>query len=192
MRMLRGVADQAARRADLVHHVIAGVDAGRAGNAFVLQAVADVDAGRAHLHAQRAVDAVARALGRALTMPRGARRAAHRVDVVGNDQRVLIEHRALEARVRTHVLADLFAHEAGIAVGGKASTARSRTAPSRPASRTAAARQAANRHEVADERHAGQDRERPPQELLAALAQQLLRRSRAPDRASCAASGRPR
>ena len=56
-----GVADQAARIAHLVHHAVAGVDAGGAADALVLQALADVDAGRADLHAQRAVDAVAQA-----------------------------------------------------------------------------------------------------------------------------------
>src|SRR3546814_8044363 len=49
--VLRGVADQPGRVAHLVHDVVAGVDAGAAGDALVLQAVADVDAGRADLHA---------------------------------------------------------------------------------------------------------------------------------------------
>jgi hypothetical protein len=51
-RVLRGVAHQAARVAHLVHHGVADVGAGAAADAFVLQAVADVDAGRADLHAQ--------------------------------------------------------------------------------------------------------------------------------------------
>src|SRR3546814_762046 len=62
--VLRGVADQPGRVAHLVHDVVAGVDAGAAGDALVLQAVADVDAGRADLHADGAVDAVAQLLGR--------------------------------------------------------------------------------------------------------------------------------
>jgi hypothetical protein len=74
--VLGGVADQPARRADLVHHVVAGVDAGAAGDALVLQAVADVDAGRAHLHADRAVDAVALAFGLRALAARAARLAA--------------------------------------------------------------------------------------------------------------------
>ena len=49
---------------------------------------------------------------------RAARLAALRV--VADDQRVAVEHRALEARVRAHVLADLLAHVAGVAVGGEA------------------------------------------------------------------------
>ena len=57
------VADQSPGQANLVHDLIADVDAGRAADALVLQAVADVDAGRAHLHAHRAVDAVTEAPG---------------------------------------------------------------------------------------------------------------------------------
>src|SRR5690606_9347045 len=57
--VLRAVAHQAAGIAELVHDAVAGIDAGAAADAFQLQAVADVDAGRADLHADRAVDAVA-------------------------------------------------------------------------------------------------------------------------------------
>src|SRR6185369_18062423 len=90
----------------------AAVYAGGAADALVLQALADVDAGRADLHADAAVDAVALV---AALPPRLAARL-----VVGDDQRVLVEHRALETRVGAHVQADLFAHPAGVAVGGKA------------------------------------------------------------------------
>ena len=48
--------------------------------------------------------------------PRGSPRGG----VVADDQRVAVEHRALEARVGAHVLADLLAQEAGVAVGGEA------------------------------------------------------------------------
>ena len=118
--VLRGVADQAARVLHLVHHAVADVDAGGAADALVLQALADVDAGRADLHAQVAVDAVAQLGGLqvGLAPARAARLAA--LGVVADDQRVLVEHRALEARVGTHVLADLLAHAAGVAVGGEA------------------------------------------------------------------------
>ena len=57
------VVDQAARLADLVHHVVAGIDAQRAGDAGQLLAVADVDAHRADVDAGVAVDAVAEPLG---------------------------------------------------------------------------------------------------------------------------------
>src|SRR5690606_28558563 len=44
----RVVADEAARLLDPIHDLVAGVDALRAADAVDLQAVADVDAGRAH------------------------------------------------------------------------------------------------------------------------------------------------
>src|SRR5690606_13008517 len=57
--ILGRVADQATRLVYLVHHRVAGIDAGGAAYAFVLQTLADIDADRAHLHAQTAIDAVA-------------------------------------------------------------------------------------------------------------------------------------
>ena len=57
----RGVADEAARRADLVHHRVAGIHAGGAVDAFHLGAVADVDAGGADRHALVAGHAIAEA-----------------------------------------------------------------------------------------------------------------------------------
>jgi hypothetical protein len=89
---------------------------------------ADVDAGRADLHAQRAVDAVALADSRPdRALARAARLAALRV--VADDQRVAVEHRALEARVRAHVLADLLAQVAGVAVSGRDRRRGARTSP---------------------------------------------------------------
>src|SRR5690606_4544076 len=60
--MFGGIADQPARVAHPVHHAVADVGAGAATDAVQLQAVADVDAGGADLHAQGAIDAVAQAL----------------------------------------------------------------------------------------------------------------------------------
>src|SRR6056297_2387093 len=57
----REVIDEPAWLADLRHDVVASVDAERAGDAFELLAVADVDAHGADVHAGHAVDAVARA-----------------------------------------------------------------------------------------------------------------------------------
>ena len=54
--ILRGVAYEAARVPHLVHHRVAHIDAGGAADAFVLQTLPDVDAGRADLYTQRAVD----------------------------------------------------------------------------------------------------------------------------------------
>ena len=119
-RAFGGVADEAARIAHFVHDVVAGIDAGGAADAFVLQAVADVDAHRAHLHAHGAVDAVAQigvfALHVFLACP--ARLAACRV--VGNNQRVAVEHGALEAGIGAHVFAHLLAQDVGKQPGGAA------------------------------------------------------------------------
>src|SRR6516162_8886012 len=75
--ILGGVADQAAGVAHLVHHLIATVDARRAADALVLQALANVDARRTDLHADLAVDAVAQARGLVVELLRaGAARLA--------------------------------------------------------------------------------------------------------------------
>lgn len=57
--MFRGVGDQPLRVVHLFHNRVAGIYAMRATDALVLQTIADVDAGRAYLHAQGTVDAVA-------------------------------------------------------------------------------------------------------------------------------------
>ena len=57
--VLGRIAHEAARIIHLVHDGIAGVDAGGAGDALVLQPLANIDTGRAHLHTELAVDAIA-------------------------------------------------------------------------------------------------------------------------------------
>ncbi len=73
----------------------------------------------ADLYAQFAIDAVAQAqlpmIGVALA---GAPRVAAPL-VVGHDQRVVVEHDGLKARVGAHVLAHLLAHPAGVDIGGE-------------------------------------------------------------------------
>src|SRR5208282_5271111 len=119
-RVFGGVADEPRRIAEALHHLVATIDTGRAANAFVLQAATDVDSRGADLHADVAVDAVAQRLVLALDRlgARPARLAA--LAVVGDHQRVRVEHHALEARIRAHVLAHLLAHEAGVAIGREA------------------------------------------------------------------------
>ena len=109
------VGDQSRRTADLRHHGVAGVDAQPALDAAEVRAVADVDAGRADVDALVAVDAVARGLAlrpqHGVALHRAARLAA--VVAVGDVERVFVGQRGLDARPRTHVEADLFAHQAG-------------------------------------------------------------------------------
>ena len=56
-----GIAYQAFFVAHFIHDFVTDIDAGCAADALVLQAIANIDTGRADLHTQRAVDAVAQA-----------------------------------------------------------------------------------------------------------------------------------
>src|SRR5439155_19286279 len=96
--------------------LITAVDACRTADAFVLQPVAYVDAGWTDLHADAAVDAITEpAVARVSRLwARSPGLAAGMV--VGDDERVAIEHHALEACVGTHVLAHLLAHETRVPV----------------------------------------------------------------------------
>ena len=64
------------RALELRHHVVAGVDAGGAADALELQAVADVDAGRADTTTQRPQSTQSPRARRALALPRGSPRFA--------------------------------------------------------------------------------------------------------------------
>jgi len=118
-RILGGVTDQPFRVTHLFHHLVAAIHACAAADAFVLQPVPDVDAGRADLDADAAIDAVAEAFRASIDRPAARAAGVASACIVGNDQRVRIEHDALEARIRTHVLAHLLAHEARVAPGGE-------------------------------------------------------------------------
>src|SRR5574343_1091005 len=167
------VADQPLRQADLVHDLIADVDAGGAADALVLQAVADVDAGWADLHAESAIDAIAEAgrLGIDTLRARPARLAAFRI--VGDDQRIRVEHHALEAGVGAHVLADLLAHEAGEQVGEAAVEEDPEGFPGAEVAGADIVDQLVHRREVADQREAGPQREDQPERMLGTLDAQL-------------------
>ena len=60
--VLCAVADKPAWRTHFIHYAIASVDAGSAGDAFVLQAFTDVDACWANLYTHRAIHAVTQTL----------------------------------------------------------------------------------------------------------------------------------
>ncbi|MNC23650.1 hypothetical protein D3C75_716800 [compost metagenome] len=174
--MLGGVADQAARVLHLVHDAVAGVDAGGAADAFDLQAVADVDAGRADLHAHGAVDAVAEAGGLVVNFLPARTTAFAAGAVVGNDQGVGVEHHALEARVGTHVAAHLLAQPAGVAVGGGGEEEHPEGAGRIQLQGEQVVHQGADRREVADEGQRGDQAHRQPQAVLGAAARKFLGR----------------
>ena len=160
------VADQPFRICHLVHDDVARVDAGGARNAAHLKSVANVDAGGTDLHAGEAVDAVAKA-GRAAfdgLATTAARLAA--CFVVADDQRVTIEHRALESRVRAHVFADLLAQVAGVAVGRECVEEDPERFPTTHLETRHFACKLVYRREKPDEREARPERKRDPQELL--------------------------
>ncbi|MPL74101.1 hypothetical protein SDC9_19911 [bioreactor metagenome] len=108
----RDVADQPARLADLVHHLVAGVDAQPAGDAFELLAVADVDSHRTDVETGLTVDAIAVA-GNARLAARLATPFA-----IGDGDRILVHHRGLDARPGAGIDADLLAREAAEGEGG--------------------------------------------------------------------------
>ncbi len=102
------IVDQAAVFPNFVHHVIAGVDAQGAGDAFHLLAFADVDAHGADVDAGHAVDAVAVLV--CFLFQLAARLSAP--IAVGDGKRVFVHHRRLDARPWAGVDADLLARVA--------------------------------------------------------------------------------
>ena len=86
--------------------------------------------------------------------------------MVGDDQCVRVEHCALKTRVGAHVQAYLFAHETGVAVGGKAVEQDPEGFPGSEAR----AKQLVDEHvyggEIGDEGKAGPERESYPCRVL--------------------------
>ena len=116
-RIFRGVPNQTAWVLHLVHDLVTDIDTGGTADTFVLQALANIDSRRANCDAEVAINAVAQSLGLVIdSLVAGATWLAS-FDVVGDDQRIGVEHDALKPGVRAHVLADLFAQVAGKAVG---------------------------------------------------------------------------
>ena len=146
----------------------------------MLESVADVDAGGADLHAHRAVDAVSEAggavVGAALARP--ARLAA--LHVVGDDQGVAVEHRALEAGVGAHVDAHLLAQPPRVPVGREPVEQDPEGLPRTGLQAQQRPAQLGDGREVADEGKAGPQRERDPHRVLGGLERDL---ARAPGRA---------
>jgi hypothetical protein len=113
------------------------------------------------------------ALGVGLLRARAARVTAF--GVVGDDEGVLVDQGALEARVGAHVLAHLLAQEARIAVGGGAVEQHPEPFQGRHVQGHRRGGQFPDRREVADEAEAGDQRDGQPGPLLGALAQDLVR-----------------
>ena len=171
-RMVGTVAYQSPRPVDLVHHGIASIDAGGAADAFILQAVADIDTGRTHLYAQGAIDAVAQLVVVAGLLAHGAAWFAA-LGIVGDDQGVLVEHGALEARVGAHVFAHLLAQPARVAVGCQAVEQDPEPFPGTEIEGGHLARQFLDRREVADKGKARPQGDGAPYQVLGRLLERL-------------------
>jgi hypothetical protein len=99
--------------------------------------------------------------------------------VIPNDQRIAIEHRALEACVRAHVLAYLLAQEAGVAPGREGVEQHPEGFPASPVKRNQPIAELADRGEEADEGEPGPQRKQQPQTVLGGLAADLFAGPRA-------------
>src|SRR5690606_41972788 len=88
------VADQTAWQVNLVHHVVAGINAEGTGNAFKLQPVADINAHRTDGNALVAINAMTAVIPRLPFLVRSARLSPRRV--LGAGPGVLIHHRPLK------------------------------------------------------------------------------------------------
>src|SRR5574337_221294 len=93
------------------------VDAGGTPDALVLQAIANIDASRADLHADATIDAISLANGARIDPLAPRTTGFAPLLIVGNDQRVRIEHHRLEPRIGTHIRAHLLPHHPGHEVG---------------------------------------------------------------------------
>ncbi len=188
------VGDQPRRAAELRHHRVAGVDAQAALDAAEIGAVADIDAGRADVHALQAVDAVAgrRALrAQLLGLLGGAARLAA-VVAVGDVERVFVGQRRLDARPRAHIETDLLAHVAGQRIGREGEDADPGIGDE---GRVAAGQILHQRRRVGEIQHpgaAGPPRHHQPGEMLGRLVAEPCRRSMAARRCACARGGRLR
>ncbi len=105
-------------------------------------------------------------------------RGSPALGVVGDDQRVAVEHHRLEARVRAHVLAHLLAHEAGVAVGREAVEQDPEGLPGTEVPGDGADAEVADGREVADEGEPRPQRDHQPARVLQPLDDQLLERHR--------------
>ena len=115
----RVIGDQAARAPDLVHDLVASIDAERTLDALHLQAVADVDAHGTDHDARLAVDAIAACRPVDETVWPLACRAARLAAFwpIADEERVTVCHRALDARPGAHVDADLLARDTAEQIG---------------------------------------------------------------------------
>src|SRR5262249_4979483 len=95
--------------------------------------------------------------------------------IIRNDQGIPVEHRALKAGIRAHVLAHLLAQEPGVHVGRSAVEHNPEQLPRTERACQDFAAECADRREVAHESEASPEGEGNPQKLLQRLACDLSR-----------------
>ena len=188
-------ADQAARAINLVHDAVARIDAEPAPDAAQLQSLADVDAGRADMDAEIAIDAVAPRfeIGRLIRRPFGdgdkadgfiaameilqlaaqgdiglAPRLAPPV-LITDDKRVFVEQSRLKARPGAHIQANAFTGETGqqIGRGGEQEDEEIQRAARLP--RHKIAQRGRRIIEIEDQDAAGEHRDHEPSDMLGQL-----------------------
>ena len=169
----RAVAYQLGCIAHFVHDGVTGINTGGATNALILQAVANIDTRRANLDADTAIDAVTESFGRVITVFASLAPRFTTTVVVGNDQRVVIKHHALEPGVRAHIDAHLFAQITGIAISGQSKKAQPEHAPWGDVKGDNIDNQLTNRDKVADKGQGGEKSDTQPEQMLGRFAYQL-------------------
>ena len=181
-------------RPSLRHDGVAGVDAQPALDAAEIGAAADIDAGRADMHALQAIDAIAGRLAARTQLLGFLRRAARLAAVVaiGDVERVFIGQRRLDARPRAHIEADLLAHVAGERIRRDGENADQDVGDERRLPGGEIVHQRRRVGEIEHPGAAGPPRDHQPDEMLGALARPGFKRPLARRRAACVRGGRPR
>ena len=129
-----------------------------------------------HCHALPAIDAVSPTLPRLPCLMRAARLAAP--CPIGNQERVAIDHAALDARPWAHIDADLLAGDATQHIGGGGEDADEDISDHRRVERDELARERGRVGEIEHPGAAGRHRDQQPGHMRGALSPQRLERPR--------------
>ena len=162
-----GVSNQSLGLIDFFHDFVTHIDTGCAANALVLQAITDINAGRANLYTESAVYTVTKSGLFCINAFLASSAWFTAIFIVGNQQRVLVEHNALETRIRAHVNTNLFTQPAGITVGGKTIKQDPEDAPGADIADHDVTKKRVYRCKPAHESEAGEQREQQPGSMLA-------------------------
>src|SRR5690606_21795390 len=157
------------------HHGVTGIDTSPTTDTHVLQAIPDIDAGRTYLHAQTAIDAIAHPCFFMVDFAGAAATRLATFVVIRDDECVVIDHHALEARVRAHVFANCFTHEAGVAPRGKGVEQHPEPLPGPKRQGEHASTQLTDGSKIANKCEASPERDEHPNRVLRSFQAQLAR-----------------